>query len=80
MKPRTTLLPLILAVGALSPAFAVAQQASSGPHVLRGTVTAAGAPVRGADVFLLESLDGATTDTSGHFSIRTDRAPNCATL
>ena len=67
-------LPLILAVGALSPTFALAQQPSSAAHVVRGTVTAAGAPVRGADVFLLESLDGATTDTSGHFSIRTKAA------
>jgi hypothetical protein len=69
-----TTLPLILAIGALSPAFAIAQQLPSASHVLRGTVTAAGAAVRGADVFLLESLDGATTDTAGHFSIRTKAA------
>ena len=73
MKTCTTL-PLILAVGALSPTFTIAQQPPSAAYVLRGTVTAAGAPVRGADVFLLESLDGATTDTSGHFSIRTKAA------
>jgi hypothetical protein len=42
-------------------------------------VTAAGAAVRGADVFLLESLDGATTDTAGHFSIRT-RAAGSVTI
>ncbi len=73
MRTCTTL-PLILAVGALSPAFALAQQAPSASHLLRGTVTAAGAAVRGADVFLLESLDAATTDTAGHFSIRTTAA------
>ena len=37
-------------------------------------MTAGGGPVRGADVFLLESLDGTTTDTAGHFSIRTTAA------
>ncbi|HEV8446118.1 MAG TPA: TonB-dependent receptor [Gemmatimonadaceae bacterium] len=75
MKTYATL-PLIVAVGAISPTFAPAQQPSSpaAAHVLRGTVTASGAPVRGADVFLLESLDGATTDTAGHFSIRTRAA------
>ena len=73
MRTCTTL-PLILAVGALSPALAIAQQTPSASHVLRGTVTAAGAAGRGADVFLLESLDGATTDTAGHFSIRTKAA------
>jgi CarboxypepD_reg-like domain len=48
--------------------------------VLRGAVTAAGAPVRGADVFLLESLDGATTDTAGHFLIRTWAAGSVTTV
>ncbi len=45
MRTCTTL-PLILAVGALSPAFALAQQAPLASHLLRGTVTAAGAAVR----------------------------------
>lgn len=41
-------------------------------HVLRGaTTTANGAPVPGANVFLLESLDGALTDAAGRFVIRT---------
>ena len=68
----------ILAVGGLSPAAPAAQQPGGVPptrsHVLRGSVTAGGAPVRGADVFLLESLDAATTDSAGHFSIRTAAA------
>ena len=55
MRTCTTF-PLILAVGALSPAFALAQQAPSASHLLRGTLTAAGAAVRGAEVFPLESL------------------------
>ncbi len=75
----TVLLTVVWAVGGLSPAPSVAQRPTAltsppGPprdHVLRGTVTAAGAPVPNADVFLLESLDGSTTDTAGHFSIRT---------
>ena len=66
----------------LSPEASAAQQSPASPkpnavpqpHVVRGTVTAAGGPVRGADVFLLESLDGATTDSAGHFSIRTTAA------
>jgi hypothetical protein len=78
MKTRLTL-PLILAVGPLSAPLAAAQQPPSVVHVLRGAVTAAGIPVRAADVFLLESLDGATTDTAGHFSIRT-RADGTVTI
>ena len=76
------LLTVVLAVGGLSPTASAAQQSPASPkpnavpqpHVVRGTVTAAGGPVRGADVFLLESLDGATTDSAGHFSIRTTAA------
>src|SRR5215813_12543317 len=85
MKSCILLMLSILAVGTLSPAVSGGQQppvahpSNSGAeppraHVLRGTVTAGAGPVRGADVFLLESLDGATTDTAGHFSIRTAAA------
>ena len=53
---------------------AAASEGQAPGHVLHGTVTAAGVPVRGADVFLLESLDGAVTDSAGRFSIRTSAA------
>jgi hypothetical protein len=44
-------------------------------HTVRGTVTTIqGAPLPGADVFVLESLDGAQTDSSGRFSLRTTAA------
>ncbi|HUQ99950.1 MAG TPA: carboxypeptidase regulatory-like domain-containing protein, partial [Gemmatimonadaceae bacterium] len=40
--------------------------------IVRGTVRGShGAAVVGADVFLLETLDGATTDSLGRFAIRT---------
>lgn len=69
MRSCVLLTSIILAVGGLSPGASLAQQPpvarppNSGPelparsHVLRGTVTAGGRPVRGADVSLLESLD-----------------------
>jgi hypothetical protein len=39
---------------------------------IRGTVkNTAGAPIPGANVFLLESLDGAMSDSAGRFTIRT---------
>src|ERR1043166_1107716 len=64
--PRFTL----FAVMAMASSVAVAQ--SPTPHVLRGTTTAvSGAPIPGANVFLLESLDGAVTDSAGRFVIRT---------
>lgn len=41
-------------------------------HVLRGMVSSAqGAPVAGANVFLLESLDGVLSDAGGRFTLRT---------
>lgn len=58
-------------IGALSCLAATVLNAQATGHLLRGTVTAAGTPVGGADVFLLESLDGAVTDSAGRFSIRT---------
>lgn len=38
---------------------------------LRGTVVASTGPVASANVFLLETLDGTTTDSAGRFSIAT---------
>src|ERR1051325_8665125 len=50
------------------------------PHRLQGTVASTnGVPVAGANVFFLETLDGALTDTAGQFVIRT-RARGPATL
>jgi len=52
---------------------AIAAQTTPAPHVLKGTLTTAnGSPVSGASVFLLESLDAALSDPTGHFSLRTD--------
>ena len=47
-------------------------QSSDSTSIVRGTVRSTdGSPVIGADVFLLESLDGATSDSAGRFTIRT---------
>ncbi|MDB4878307.1 MAG: hypothetical protein JWM41_4753 [Gemmatimonadetes bacterium] len=41
-------------------------------HVVRGVLTAlSGAPISGANIFLLESLDGALSDSAGRFALRT---------
>ncbi|HXT18964.1 MAG TPA: TonB-dependent receptor [Gemmatimonadaceae bacterium] len=49
-----------------------AQTLPAPAHVLRGTVSSrTGAPVTGASVFLLESLDATTTDEAGRFTLRT---------
>jgi vitamin B12 transporter len=66
------LLLLMIGAGALAPRASFAQQPTA--HVLHGSVTAAERPVRGADVFLLESLDATTTDSAGRFSLRTAAA------
>ena len=70
MKP--TLLFLIIAASAVP---ADAQQ----PREIRGTVVRAGQPVPGANVFVLETLDGALSDSAGRFSFIT-RATTPATL
>jgi hypothetical protein len=50
---------------------ALALQAQD-PVVVRGTArTTDGAPVVGANVFLLETLEGALTDSAGRFAVRT---------
>lgn len=60
------------AIGLLAvvvPGFAGAQGTT---HVIRGSAsTVGGGPVARAEVFLLESLDGATTDSAGRFTLRT---------
>ncbi len=57
---------LLLALGA-APAAVVAQ----GAPTVHGTVrTADGAPLGGANVFVLETLDGASSDSAGRFSFR----------
>ena len=68
---RTRSISFVVAAVSQAAVPLVAQQSV---HVLRGTVTAAGVPVRAADVFLLESLDAAVTDSAGRFSIRTAAA------
>src|SRR5690348_5216926 len=70
---RARLLPVLAAATtAWLPPGAAAQRNVT--HVLRGVVTAAGAPVRGADVLLLEALDAAVTDSTGRFALRTAAA------
>jgi hypothetical protein len=48
------------------PATSLAQQ-----HTVRGTIVSPSAPVAGANVFLLETLDGAISDSLGRWSFRT---------
>jgi vitamin B12 transporter len=59
--------------GVLAAALPVVVAAQTSPsHVLRGsTLTLAGTPVRGAEVFLLESLETTRTDSAGRFTLRT---------
>jgi vitamin B12 transporter len=53
-------------------AIALPARAQSTAHVLRGAVsTATGAPIAGATLFLLESLDAAMSDANGRFALRT---------
>jgi hypothetical protein len=40
-------------------------------RALRGTVAASNGPVVGANVFLLETLEGALSDSAGHWSFTT---------
>ena len=52
---------------------AVAQSPDSATLV-RGTVRSSdGVPIPGADVFLIESLEGSTADSAGYFTIRTTK-------
>jgi hypothetical protein len=72
MKTPRLLAALIAVIAATAPDVN-AQAATSPPsHTLRGRVTAAGGvPVPGANVFLLESLDGALSDSAGRFTLTT---------
>src|ERR1700694_177659 len=67
-----SLLAGILAVASLAAATqAMDAQSPDSTRFVRGTVRGGdGSPIAGADVFLLESLDGATTDSAGRFTIR----------
>ena len=68
MKALTLLAALVLSAAALHPI--LGQTPIS--HVLRGAVSSfQGAPLAGANVFLLESLDAVLSDGQGHFTIRT---------
>jgi hypothetical protein len=58
----------LLVVG--RPADAAAQSAAI--HTIRGVTTAAnGSPLAGTNIFLLESLENAITDSAGRFALRT---------
>jgi len=83
---KTPLLPLLLLLSA-APAVRAqttpAQQSLSHPatHSLTGTVRdAAGRPLPGVNVFLKTTFDGASTDSLGRFSFRTDLAAGSAVL
>jgi hypothetical protein len=54
--------------------FALAGQSLSQARrtVVRGIVVSTSAPVAGANVFIVETLDGALSDSTGHFSFATE--------
>ena len=65
---------LVLIAGAMYGAVAAAQAPA---HTLRGVVKSLnGTPVAGAEAFLLESMDAATSDNAGGFGIRTGASGN----
>jgi hypothetical protein len=67
---RALLLATVAVISTRAEAFA--QAAHTAEAALRGRiVTDAAAPVEGANVFLLETLDGVLTDSAGRFAIRT---------
>ena len=69
---KTTHRCLLAGLAIATPWLGAAAQAS---HSLRGAVsTVSGAPIVGASVFLLESLDAAVTDSAGRFLVRTEAA------
>jgi vitamin B12 transporter len=68
MLPRTVL----AAIAAVAASRAPAQTPAADANTLRGRLsTVSGAPVPGANIFLLESLDVTQSDSSGRFTIRT---------
>lgn len=68
---RSSLLIAILTAVTVAPYPLEAQTADS-VRLVRGTVHAVdGAPIAGADVFLIETLEGTTSDSAGRFTIRT---------
>ncbi len=69
IRIAASLASLLLIVMAATSAEA---QSSDSATVIYGTVHSPdGAPIAGADVFLIESLEGSTADSAGHFTIRT---------
>ena len=65
--------PALLAASAVTIACGVTIRAHAQPvpRPLHGVVTTGSAPLAGADVFLLETLEGTTTNVDGRFTIRT---------
>ncbi len=53
--------------------FAVQASAQAASRAIHGAVTANNAPLAGADVFVLETLEGTTTNADGRFTIRTQQ-------
>jgi hypothetical protein len=54
-----------------APLLCAASTAAAQQTTLRGTVASPSAPVPGANVFLLETLDGGISDSAGHWTFRT---------
>lgn len=69
---RSLLTALLLAGAFTTARQVVGAQAADTTRLVRGMVRGTdGAPIVGADVFLLATLEGATTDSAGRFTIRT---------
>ncbi|MEA2761011.1 MAG: hypothetical protein QOD47_295 [Gemmatimonadaceae bacterium] len=69
---RSLLAGMLVAVFVAVASNIVGAQSADSVRLVRGTVRANDrSPINGADVFLLETLEGATTDSAGHFTIRT---------
>ncbi|GAA3964402.1 TonB-dependent receptor [Hymenobacter antarcticus] len=83
---KTSLLPLLLLLSAAQTAQAqIAPTQHSPIHSVTQSLTgqvrdAAGRPLPGVNVFLKTTFDGASTDSLGRFSFRTDRAAGPAVL
>ncbi|MBO2008143.1 TonB-dependent receptor [Hymenobacter negativus] len=83
---KTSLLPLLFLLSAPATALAQAAPAESSPirsatQSLSGVVRdAGGQPLPGVNVFLKTTFDGASTDSLGRFSFRTDHAAGPAVL
>src|SRR6476620_6096721 len=70
----TTLQRFSSLIGLLATSIVAGAQSVDSVVFVRGMVRSAdGAPIFAADVFLIETLEGATTDSAGRFAIRTTR-------